>query len=75
MRTTAVITTVIDALNEQGGSVGRDQIRCAVYLLIHAAGFRMDIGFDHVGDDGIRSAPDWMKRWRLCGLTAWSSDD
>ncbi len=56
MRTTAVITTVIDALSEQGGSVGRDQIRYAVYLLIHAAGFRMDIGFDHVGADGIRSA-------------------
>lgn len=66
MRTVAILTSVIDALLEEGGRSGRDHLQCAVYLLIHAAGVQMDFRFERVGVDGIRSAAMQREVASLC---------
>lgn len=66
MRTVAILTSVIDALVEEGGTSGQDHLQCAVYLLIHAAGFQMDFRFERVGVDGIRSAAMQEEVASLC---------
>ncbi len=66
MRTVAILTSVIDALLEEGGPSSRDHLQCAVYLLIHAAGVQMEFRFEHVGIDGIRSAAMQREVASLC---------
>ena len=66
MRTVAILTSVIDALLEEGGTSGRDHLQCAVYLLIHAAGVQMDFRFERVGVDGVRSAAMQEEVASLC---------
>ncbi len=66
MRTVAILTSVIDALLEEGGTSGRDHLQCAVYLLINAAGVQMDFRFECVGVEGIRSAAMQKEVASLC---------
>ncbi len=66
MRTVAILTSVIDALLEEGGTSSWDHLQCAVYLLIHAAGVEMDFRFERVGVDDIRSAAMREEVTSLC---------
>ena len=66
MRTVAILTSVIDALLEEGGPSSRDHLQFAVYLLIHAAGVQMDIRFERAGVDGIHSAAMQEEVASLC---------
>lgn len=66
MRTVAILTSVIDALLEEGGTSGRDHLQCAVYLLVHAAGVQLDFRFERVGVDGIRSTAMQKEVASLC---------
>ena len=66
MRTVAVLTSVIDALHEHGGTSGPDHLQCAVYLLIHAAKVQMDFRFERFGIGGIRSTAMQGELARLC---------
>ncbi len=66
MRTVAILTSVIDALLEEGGTSGWDHLQCAVYLLIHAAEVQMDFRFERVGVDGVRSTAMRREVASLC---------
>ena len=66
MRTVAILTSVIDALLEEGGTSGWDHLQCAVYLLIHAAGVQMDFRFERVSVDGVCSAAMRREVASLC---------